>query len=149
MLKALENLRKNFIAIIVAMIVLISNPVWFLWYVRFFIVIPLALLLFAILMQRLPYNRYYKEIFGKKFLFFTIFFAYFVVISSFVGGSQSYLFISALILLSYFLLTPNEKETSLKIITKVLGLIVFFSFVPWLINSFVFKLPVYDYISYY
>jgi len=142
--------KKEFrVSLLLALIVLISNPVWFLWNIRFYIVAFLVFLLVVFLLPRLGRGDNFLAIFRKISITF-LFFVYFVIISSLIGGFQLYVLISFVILLLYPLIKDKEKEIALKMITKMLAVIVFVSFIPWVVNTFIIQLPMLGgYIEYY
>src|SRR5690606_22133604 len=128
------------VPIILALIVLVSNPVWFLWNIRFVIVLLLILLLVLFLLPRL-HSKSAVNSMGKNIPIVFLFAAYFLGISTLVGGFQTYLLTSAFILLIYPVITKQERLEALKIITNCLAIIILISGIPWLVNTFIFKLP--------
>ncbi|MFV0248996.1 MAG: hypothetical protein ACK5H1_08570 [Tenacibaculum sp.] len=145
----MSKILKLKVSILTALIILISNPVWFLWDIRFHIVIFLVFLLALCLFPRIKKGNNLLLMI-KKTPVTGVFFMYFVVISSIIGGFQTYLLISAIIIFLHPLLTEKEKNKALKIVTKILSFIIIVSLIPWIIHTFIYKLPMIGgYIEYY
>ncbi|MFD2966709.1 hypothetical protein [Sphingobacterium bambusae] len=122
---------------------------WFLWNVRFLVVIGLLGLLILLLLPRLHDDKFITGV-ARSSPLSILFFLYFGILSAFIGGVQTYLIASFLILLFHRLFTETEKIRALEILSNLLAGIILMSLVPWLVHTFIYKLPMWGgYIQYY
>ena len=148
-MQIIVNIFNQRVAVLIALIILVSNPVWFLWEFRFLVVLFFLAILVLILLPRLHNKKLVSQVVFTLPIT-VLFFLYFVVLSGLVGGFQTYLFASFIILLIHPLFYEYEKSMALKIITYTLASIVFVSLFFWLIHTYMFALPMLGgYISYY
>src|SRR5699024_2124770 len=141
MLYKINKKDVNLVSILIAFIILISNPMWFTWNIRFQLVMVFFLLLCSVLILRPSVVKNNRVALVKRLPVFVVFFVFFVIISSLVGGIQTYLLVSSILILIFPLITPKEKKYGFVILTKLLATIVGVSLTAWLVHNFIFTLP--------
>lgn len=128
---------KNIIPILVSSIICVQNPIWPLW--KYGIGIWIGYLLTVLLLFILK-ERKYKF---SKFSIFILFFSFwtFLVFPLRYSLPLSNIFI-LLAYLSAQKISNEELRIALSYVTKFLAIIVSISLPMWLINAFVYELPV-------
>ena len=125
-------------------IVFCLNPPWFIWNYSYILASISVLILFFVC-----FNRIVKW-FGFYFRFIIIY-ALLVLFFVVYGSFGEFRFSSVITLLTFFLLffiTKAEKIWTLKYVTKILSIIVLISLSGWLLNKYVFSLPIFGYLAY-
>jgi hypothetical protein len=139
------SLNKSFTIInMMVMIVFLQNPPWFLWDYYYpilcFCVFISSIAIFD-RVNHLPKNKLYL-------IFFTLILISFFVIFSSLQQFRSSSIITIIVFFQLFTLRQEEKISILNKITSILSFIVFISLSFWLINQFIYELPVFREMSY-
>ena len=135
-MKILSINKSSFIVHIFVLIIFLQNCPWPLWEIWFPVLCVCTLTLSFLLSQRIIDFPINKNIF--LITFFLI--SFFLIFQAFQKFRTSSL-ITIFIFLFLFYLTTNEKIKIIDKITSFLSLIILISLPLWLINQFIFELP--------
>lgn len=138
--------KINYGGLILSLLILFSNPMWFTWNYRIFYILFFSGLLILFLLPRIRNNI---RILYSQLVATFVFFLYFCVFSSLLGGVQTYFFLSFSVVLLWPLIYENEKKFTLSYLTTFLTCLMLISFIPWFINTYLFSLPSFGTIGYY
>lgn len=136
---------KNYInAFLLVGVIFAQNPPWFIWGVYYYILISLVTSLFFFNLNRIIKH---PHLYVKKLFIAVVVFYLFFIRSLFETPRMSS-FVTVIFFILIFLVNEKEKILALNILTKTLSLIILISLSGWLINTFLFELPIYNTLTY-
>lgn len=137
--------NKNYInAILLIGVIFSQNPPWFIWETYYYFLVFFVFTLITINANRI-YNN--SRLYAKHLYVAMLAFFFYYVRSLFEQPTVSS-FVTVLFFLLMFIINDKEKVLALKILTNVLGVIVFVSLLTWLVNTFIFQLSPFGTITY-
>ncbi|MBO6185067.1 MAG: hypothetical protein J6O88_10350 [Chryseobacterium sp.] len=131
----MKSLSK-YIPLLLTLIVFFQNPIWIFWNVGMYGIAICSILLFLILNKRIERQRHSYKTKIFPITFYISFFIFFMSLYEIRLSSVFFLFI----LICLPIISNEEKNKTLNLITTVLCVIVSVSLVPWFINTFLYKL---------
>lgn len=140
----LKQHKSNFIIFTLSGIVFMQNPPWFLWDNSFFYMTFLVFLLFGLCFDRIVNKTF---LYSKQILLIFCLVFYFLIFASF-GEFRFSSLVVILIFLLMFVVSEKEKKEVLRLITKILGVIIFISLIAWISHNYLYTLPMSGFLQY-